>query len=86
MKTHYNKNFSAYLIKRARSTEVVGAFQHNFPAQTPTDEVISDGYNYILEEAVIDTGDSDQYHLKWYNDILVGISIYSRGQLPQNKS
>ena len=49
--------------------------------QPPTDELVSDGNNYILEEFVIDTGNYDQYQVKWDNNFAGGVSIGARGQL-----
>ena len=58
----------------------------SFPEQPPNNELISDGDNDIILEMVIDTGNHDQYHMKWDNNFVGGISIDTRGKFPQTKS
>ena len=53
----------------------------NFPYQPPIDEVVYNRNTDILEEVVIDTGNSDQYHVNWDNYFLGGISSDARFQL-----
>ena len=43
------------------------------------------GENDIIEEVVIDTGNSDQYHVKWYNVFVGSVSIDASGRFLRTK-
>ena len=64
---------SGYMVKLTHQLPLQPQFSPLiFPEQSPTDELISGGYNHILEEVMLNSRNSDQYHVNWY-DHFVGV-------------